>query len=105
MNMIYGVDTSKEITPLMIRDAIVECFYNAHREDVSLGDSELANRSYCDEIVKKMFDESSADFNNPTKESIIKVLTKLKEFSIHFRDPEIINKHEAEIMELVRRLK
>ena len=27
---IYGVDLSKKITPVMVRDAIIECFVKAH---------------------------------------------------------------------------
>lgn len=32
MSIIYGVDTKEKITPEKVRDAIVECFYQAHQE-------------------------------------------------------------------------
>ncbi len=29
-NIIYGVDVTKNVTPVMVRDAIIQCFYEAH---------------------------------------------------------------------------
>ena len=29
-NIIYGVDTNKKVTPIMIRDAMIQCYYEAH---------------------------------------------------------------------------
>ena len=29
-NIIYGVDINKKVTPVMVRDAIIQCFYEAH---------------------------------------------------------------------------
>ncbi len=31
-NIIYGVDISKEVTPVMVRDAIIDCFTKAHSD-------------------------------------------------------------------------
>ncbi len=105
MAIIYGIDTEKEITPLMVRDAISECFYQFHCADSSLGLGEgEANRGYCGEIVKKAFGESGGDFEKPTKESILEVLSWLKNFAKNFRDPSIIEKHAAEIMKLAEKL-
>jgi len=47
MAIIYGIDADKEVTPLMVRDAIVECFFIAHCEDSGLkqgGKDEGLNR-------------------------------------------------------------
>lgn len=101
MPIIYGVDTGNRITPLMVRDAIVDCFYRAHAADSSIDYFAEDNKLYCGKIVRKMFEDSGCDFENPDKESILKVIQKLKDFSANFRDPEIIKQHEAEIMELV----
>lgn len=105
MAVIYGIDTDKVITPLMVRDAIIECFYQAHCADSSLGldDSEV-NAGYCGEIIKKAFSESGGDFEKPTKESILGVLDWLRCFAKNFRDPKIIEKHSMEIMKLVEKL-
>lgn len=103
---IYGVDDDKEITPTLVRDAIVKCFFNAHCLDSGLPqDSEEANKEYCTEIIKKGFKRTNGDFDNPTKESIMKVLEYLAEFSKNFRDPGIIKKHFNEILTLVNKLK
>ncbi|MCD4705107.1 hypothetical protein K8R66_03445 [bacterium] len=106
MTKVYGIDLDQEITPLMVRDAIVECFQQAHCADagISLEDEDV-NRSYCQKIVKRAFNEAEADFENPTREGIMKVLEKLKKFAKSFRDPSIIKKHYQEIMELVEKLK
>ncbi|HNV97202.1 MAG TPA: hypothetical protein PKL13_02695 [bacterium] len=105
MNFIYGVDTSKKITPEIVRDAIVNCFYRAHCADSSIDEVSSSNELYCKEIIRKMFQESGDDFDNPDKESILRLIQKLKDFSDNFRDPEIIKQHEMEIMELVNCLR
>lgn len=102
--LIYGIDSSKKITPLMVRDSMVNCFYQAHCQDSGLTEDDGANREYCKTIVKKAFDDVSADFEHPTKEGIHRVLDKLAEFSKGFRDPKIIEKHYTQIQQLVERL-
>lgn len=105
MVIIYGVNTDEEVTPLKIRDAIIECFYQAHCSDAQLGlDDEEMNRDYCRAIVEKAFDQTGNDFEKPTKESILQVMGELAEFAKKFRDAEIIKKHAAEIMKLIERL-
>jgi hypothetical protein len=51
-----------------------------------------------------MFDDVNGDFNNPTKESLINVVEKCKEFACLFRDNTIIEKHSNEIMTLINKL-
>ena len=101
---IYGVDPDQEITPLMVRDAIVKCFYKAHCADAQLAQEKEMGQPYCQEIVKKAFADSGGDFEKPTKKSIMDSLEKLKEFAANFRNPSIIEKHYSEIMKLVNRL-
>lgn len=52
----------------------------------------------------KFFDKTGGDFNHPTKETIVKVLGELAEFSKNFRDQEVVKKHYQEIKELVDKL-
>lgn len=111
---IYGVDLSKEITPLIVRDAIVKCFVNAHRE--VLGQmkeySKFKSKKEFDDIknmsilflIESLFKDVGGDFNNPTKDDILKVIKKLAEIAAQFREPEIVEKHYNEIMELIRKL-
>ena len=105
MNFIYGVDTNKEITPKMIRDAIIDCFNEAHCKDSGI-DSEDKNitKDYCRYLVKKAFSETGGDFYNPSKSDLLKVMDNLSEFSKNFRNPEIIKKHYQEIQSLLNKI-
>jgi hypothetical protein len=102
---IFGIDLNSKITPLMVRDAIVECFWVAHCKDTGIEEDEkVANRSYCKNIVEKAFFETGGDYNNPTKDSIKSSIKHLADFSKSFRDPSLIEKHYAEIMTLVEKI-
>jgi hypothetical protein len=105
MNMIYGVDVTKEVSPIMVRDAIVECFYEAHCAQVDLGaKDDGVDKVYCKQIVMKAFEEKGVDFNNPTKKSILITIPWLADFSKSFRDQSVIQKHLMEIQKLIDRL-
>ena len=105
-NVLYGVDLNKPITPLMAREALVECFSQAHCADAGLTpDNNEVNKSYCQDIAKKAFIDSEGDFENPTKQSIIGAMGKLQDFAAKFRDPSIIQKHASEMMKVVEKIK
>ena len=56
-------------------------------------------------LTESMFRKVDGDFNNPTKNSLIQVVMKLKEYAAaSFRKPEIIEKHAGEIMQLINKL-
>ena len=104
-NLIYGVDPDGAVSPLMVRDAIVECFRQAHCIDSGIiTDDPSTNRIYCWESVKKAFTDAGADFDAPTKDTLLKALEKLKQFSLNFRDQSLVQKHFNEIMQLVGKL-
>jgi hypothetical protein len=104
--MIYGVDLSGNITPLQARDALVECFGQAHCADSGLGtdDSSITN-GYVTEIVKKAVVSSGGDYEKPTKQSMLLVIGELQEFAKNFRDQSIIQEHAGKIMQVVNKLK
>lgn len=105
MSESYGIDLSKKVTPLMVRDALINCFFRAHCEDTGVDlDDKSSNREYCKTIITKAFDEVDGNFNDPTKKDVLNVMSKLAEFSKGFRDPEIIKKHAKEMTALVERL-
>jgi len=103
MTLIYGVDISKPVTPEMVRDALVECFYLAHCKDSGIitDASENENKTYCMDIIKKGFSDVGSSFDKPTKESLLKVIGYLVEFSKNFRDPSIVLANKESIMQLV----
>ncbi len=112
---IYGVDLSKEITPIMVRDAIIICFYEAHSKDLEQMKNQLNfkdekefeefKKEDVEALIKLKFDEVGGDFNNPAKEMLIQVVMKLKDYAKFFRDEQIIEKHASEIMQLIDKLK
>jgi hypothetical protein len=103
---IYGADPSQPLTPLMVRDAIIECFIEAHcvDKDVSVADKE-ASEEYCQKIVYKAFADSEGNFEDPSKDDLIGAMRNLAKFSKNFRDPSLVEKHYQEIMILVNKLK
>jgi hypothetical protein len=115
MSIVYGVDTQKLVFATDVRDAIVNCFVIAHNEILDdlknyvgqISDEEFDNikRLNTTQLIRNMFEEVNGNFEEPNKETIMRVLEKLKEFSVHFRKPEIIEKHYSEIMTLVNCLK
>ena len=102
---IYGIDPGQFLTTLMVRDAIIECFTEAHciDTDVFAIDRE-ASKKYCQEIVHKAFADSEGDFENPTKDDLIGAMQNLTKFSKNFRNPALVEKHYQEIMTLVDKL-
>ena len=114
-NIIYGVDASGKVTPIMVRDAIIDCFTKAHNEVLeqmkeytdfkSEEEFEEMKKIQVKYLIETLFENVGGDFNNPTKENIIQVVMKLKEYAAaSFRKPEVIEKHAGEIMQLINKL-
>ncbi len=108
---IYGVDLSEEITPIQVRDAIVNCFFQAQKELMAFMEktTELSAESIEDfnvnMIIENAFEDVGGDFNNPTKETLNQVVLKLMEFAKDtFRETETIEKHAGEIKQLIDKL-
>jgi hypothetical protein len=111
---IYGVRLDSKITPMMIRDAIIRCFYEADSDVLdnlfkisdfrSNEEEQEAKYRHVEIMIKKMFDEVDGNFENPSKECLINVIDKCAEYANLFRDKEIIEKHYNEIMILINKL-
>lgn len=108
---IYGVDLSGKITPVQVRDAIIKCFSQAQEElieymkETTKFKPEKIEKMYVDSIIEKAFAEVDGDFKNPTKETLIQVVMKLKIYAAGvFRDSKIIEKHAGEIKQLIDKL-
>lgn len=114
MTIVYGVDTSKPVSVIDVRDAIVLCFVSAHAEilaelkryDMNLDTEEFERIKILNvqQMIRGFFSDVGGDFEAPTKEAIEKVLEKLKAFAAHFRNQEVISKHHRELIELVEAL-
>ncbi|QQG52590.1 MAG: hypothetical protein HY931_04720 [Candidatus Falkowbacteria bacterium] len=84
--------------------AIIDCFYEAHCAATEIEGNELDLKQYCLSLVKGKFQEQGVDFNNPTKEGILKVINALAAFSKDFRSQEVIDKHKSEIIVLLNKV-
>lgn len=113
INSIYGVNLKDDVNPLMVRDAILKCFFEAERDviiklfqksDFETSDNIEIGKKHVEIIIKKIFEDVDGDFDNPSKENLIDVVNKCKEYACLFRNKEIIEKHANEIMILIDRL-
>ncbi len=113
-NIIYGVDADGDFSAKDVRDAILLCFKKAHSEilnqtfvseTLSLEEVENMKKVDIEMQIRKSFEKTGGDYNNPTKESLISVVNDLKQFAINFRAEDIANKNLTEIMILINRIK
>ena len=114
MTIIYGIDTNKPLTPKDACNAIIECFVEAHKKElnemkdfVSGADKDELERMKIinvKQMVNNFFSEVGGDCDNPTKEDIILVLGKMKEFAVNFRNPQVIEEHYNKIKKLINKL-
>lgn len=111
---ISEVELSDRITPGDVRDAITLCFLRAHSEvlesmkeyhdfESEEAFEEMKNLNVT-MLIKNIFKEVGADFSNPTKDDLFKVLHKLAEYAANFRRPEIVQKHYEEMIALLNEL-
>ena len=113
-NMIYGVDISKNVTPVMVRDAIIQCFYEAHNDVLDLAreyfecpseeDFETLKKEQVSDLVETIFKTSGGDFDNPNKTDLTNIVNNLKKIAELYREPDVINYNVNQIMKLVNRL-
>ena len=109
---VYGVDTTKPVTPIMVRDAIILCFRKAHDCILEQLYKHIDDRPKIEEskktevrlLLEFFFDKVGGDFDNPTKGDLIKIVNELKKYGLKFRKPKVVNKHVDEINLLISRI-
>ena len=102
---LYGADLDQPITALIARDALTECFFEAHCADTEIDAKDNEdNREYIKSIVKKSFEDSNGDFEKPTKESILHAMEKLQDFAKNFRDISLVQHHAGQMMKIVEKI-
>ncbi|MHB9019553.1 MAG: hypothetical protein ACYC3G_01595 [Minisyncoccota bacterium] len=112
---IYGIDMHAEsATPEQVRDAIVQCFLRAHGDILkdfksyeNLSEEEFEKIKLTDvlTLIRNFFYETNGDFDKPTKESLLKVIDKLANFSRKFRSSEEVEEHHKELTSLINKIK
>ncbi|MBN1156316.1 hypothetical protein JXA85_01765 [Candidatus Woesearchaeota archaeon] len=108
-NAIYGVDADAEVTATQARDAMIECFYQAHRQlienSVDVEEKQEYSKSTIKHMIQECFEEVQGDYNNPTVADLMAVCNKLAKFAKRFRGKDIVEKHYREIMSLIKKVK
>jgi hypothetical protein len=111
---IFGVDLSKKIETNDVRKALIDCFFQAHRDVLAEmkkfaefeSEKQFEELSYSsiEALVKNMFKEIGADYEKLKKEDFIKVVDKLVSMATNFRTKDIIEKHKSLILTLIDKL-
>jgi hypothetical protein len=110
---IYGIDESKPLTTVMVRDAIIECFAEVHKDILETSEHFVTLKKmtksdrivWVKEFIKSIFRWFGGDFDNPTKQDLIKVVHELQDYAKEFKNPKTISKHAKEIMGLIKKIK
>ncbi len=114
MTIVYGVDTNEPFTPKDVCSALVECFVEAHKKELD-DMKEFANEATDEELermkvinvrqmINNFFTDVGGDCDNPTKEDIVLVLERTKNFAKNFRKQEVIEGHYKKIKKLIEKL-
>lgn len=113
-NIIYGVDITKKVTPIMVRDAIIQCYYEAHCNVLELAKEafyeppkknfDKMKKAHVRELIENFICDVGGDVNNPSKSCLIKVLNRLQKIASTYREPEVINSHVSDIYQLIDKL-
>ena len=87
------ISDKESITPNELKEALHECFTAAVGGEEKL--SELT--------LKKQFSDLGVNWDEPTKEGIIKVMGKLSELAQKYRSEEVIRANYNKMMKLVNK--
>ncbi len=111
---IFGARPQGTATPADVRDAMVRCFLEAHSDvlddmksygrDLTKEEFEQLKKTDVEGLIKKFFVEAKGSFENPDKESLMKVMDMLRDYAAHFRDKGTIDAHYSQIRRLVQSL-
>lgn len=107
-------DINRKAHSIMVRDAIIECFYRAHlqvlerlkeiQEFETEQQFEQSTHIGVAVLVRNRFEAIGADFTNPTKEDLIRVCDMLAYFASSFRPSTVVNKEHKEMIQFVKKL-
>lgn len=107
MTVLYGINKAENYTPKDVRDAITECFFQAHKEQIDLpqaDNNDEIRKIFIKEKIKETFTVTDTNYENPSKQDLITVIDALKDFAKHYRNKEVIQKHYTEILSLIEGL-
>ncbi len=81
-----------------VRDLMIKCFIEAQKETMAKAKQHInVEMEITDAImlmIKRCFKQCNGDFENPTKEMLIRVIERLKSKAVAFGTPsDIVKKH------------
>jgi len=97
---LFGVDTDRSVTPKEALAALIVCYTDARCADAGLLTGESAKK-YCTKLVRQAFTDTQGDFDNPTKQSIIKAIELLSQNATGLHNQEIVRKHKDMMMQII----
>lgn len=107
-------ESDQPLTAIQVRDAIIKCFGEAHDKVLdsleefsdSKDPAQLEKFKQMDILmtVKSICKKCSVNFDNPTKEDLVKIIDELAKFSSNFRSEEIINRNYEIALDLINRI-
>ncbi|RMD59682.1 hypothetical protein D6821_00660 [Candidatus Parcubacteria bacterium] len=111
INCLFGVKISNPPTPQEIKEAIVQCFLQAHQKQLkalkefspqlTAAEEKTLKRTTIETLLKKLSEQDGNDFDKPTKQGLLQLLDRLKNYASYFRDKKIIERHYQQIKQLV----
>lgn len=99
-----------QVTPLFVRDQLLECFESANREFAKVLHQPVTDEQLKQQVksfVEGVFSQCGVNYVAPTKEGIVAAISECKsnaEKMMGTQGSVIIEHHYAEMMKLVDRL-
>ena len=99
-----------DMKPIKARDLIVKCFYEAQKETIAaagkkIGQAQNDLQNTVTGAVRLAFREAAADFDQPTKASLIAAVQILARKSKQWgTPPDIVEHHKAQIERVLQSL-
>lgn len=102
-----------DLTPSKVRSLIIECFYEAQKETFRNIKKQIGANSTDEEIrktviagIKLAFKKVGADFEKPTKDSLLLVVAYLARQAASWgTPPDIIQHHKTQLQKVISFLK
>ena len=91
---IQKIMAKDEITPLELKEVLVDCFSYAH------GDPVIANH-----ILNKQAADAGIDWNNPDKRSFEIIIPRLVQVAESFMNPGVISANKMKFRSLISKCK
>ena len=97
----YELVMEKEATPKNVKQALIECFWEG-KEACGLGNS-ITKEMAIDQL-KNVFEEMNVDWDHPTKNDFLVVISELKITLGQMVPQSVVEKHFNKMTEVINRM-